>query len=45
MLIPASPSFQHGWTEEKLLRDNRLAQSELAALRAELYWKNKLDTK
>ena len=30
---------------EKVLRDNRLDQSELAALRAELYWKKKLDTK
>ncbi|CAL1166605.1 unnamed protein product [Cladocopium goreaui] len=30
---------------EKVLRDQRLAQSELPALRAELYWKKKLDTK
>ena len=47
-LIPAFPNFSNRTTvvpEEKVLRDNRLAQSELAALRAELYWKKKLDTK
>lgn len=47
-LIPAFPHFSNRTTvvpEEKVLRDNRLAQSELEALRAELYWKKKLDTK